>query len=222
MTPVSAETYTYQGTIHENGDELWQNDEITFIDFEIDEGEIFEISFSSNGELELMICDCSKIKDIDNIFNDIIDHGDSSDLYLWLDSYQYTSGKLRANDRIDFTVAIFTINPTNPSSMSYTLHTNLPKGDRIDDGSPIIGFLIIAAVVIGIIYWWRRKYSNKTQTRRQIPSYQQQYTSSYPPVESFTPNQDQAQPEPGSRTYCPNCGTANTNKFCTNCGTSLI
>lgn len=59
-----------------------------------------------------------------------IPRGSVIDLYLWIDSYSYNVASYTAQRDITLTIAVFTYNSYNPSSMSYTVFHSIPMESR--------------------------------------------------------------------------------------------
>lgn len=183
--------YTYSGTITENGDQYWDKGEYKFYKYELKDGETLELSARSSGNLEVMLCVCSKPQDIENILSDLVNYGSSSDLKMWIDTYGSTSGSYTVSKDVTYHVAIFTYSSTNPSSMSYTLESNLPSGSRSSGSGSIIGIIIVLAIIGFVIYKIRSKPKNTGQPSWAGPNYNQSYNPMSNQNRNQAPNQIQ-------------------------------
>lgn len=129
--PVSADLiYEKSGSISEDGDDKWDSNELDIYTIALFEGESLDVTLTSFGNLELMLCNCDNEEDINDIHSAILYGSGSSDLYLWIDSYSVTSGSFVAPRNMYVNVAIYTMDPNNPSTMSYTFSYNKPMGSR--------------------------------------------------------------------------------------------
>ena len=169
--------YTYSGTITEDGDQYWDQGEYKFYKYELKEGETLELSARSQGNLEVMLCTCSKAQDLENIVQDIVYYGSSSDLKLWIDTYSTTSGSYKVSKDVTYHVAIFTYDSSNPRSMSFTIESNIPSGSRSSGSGNFLGIIFVIAIIGFVIYRSRSKTKTKAQPSWAGPSYNQSYNS---------------------------------------------
>ncbi len=233
LNRVSAETFSEQGSIYDNGDEYWDSNELDFIKYSLKANEEFKIEFQSTGELELFLCDCATEQNINSIFvnlgNDII----PDNLYLWIDSYSVTTGSYTPSTDISLNIAIFTV--TDTGSISYTILTNSPsnnylarmeQSDTTVDGTINIGptiLIIIAIVVAGLILYYFYDQNVKKRTRHQIQNSTYYSRNSYGYSPPISPKKEYI-PEPIKikAVFCIECGTKGITNFCTNCGEKLL
>ncbi|MCE7733800.1 MAG: hypothetical protein GPJ54_02910 [Candidatus Heimdallarchaeota archaeon] len=126
-------SYMTTGTIRENGDEYWDSNEYVKIKFEIDEGEIFQIELFTDIDaiLYVMYGDFDDDKDIEKALGEVAEDG-SSDKIIRSDSTiaGYATFRFTADKYYNDNIVIFTYNPFNPSSMSFTLYSSTPSGNR--------------------------------------------------------------------------------------------
>jgi glucan-binding YG repeat protein len=233
--------YSKTGTINENGDEYWDNNEIDIIRYVIPSGETFEIELiaPSNAELWVFYGDFDGFDDVEEALQDIIDYGDSNRLLAWAFTVDgYATFDYNPGSKTDKNIAIFSYSLNNPSSMSYTLYSSIEAysaSSGSSDSNTLVTIVIIAGVVLIVFLIYRSskkskepKYKPQAQYAQQ-PGYQQSYQPSQqeyqqqPPTQPTYQQSEPSKPEYQSQTpsrYCENCGSENMGAamYCTTCG----
>jgi len=120
------------GSITENGDSNWDSSELDIYNVNIFRGETIDISFSGEGKIEVMLCNCKDYHDIEQILSDLYYTSNSMKLYMWIDSYSVTSGSYKASSDKSLGLAVFSYNSFNPSKMDYTITHSIPFSSRYD------------------------------------------------------------------------------------------
>ena len=225
--------YSTKGSISENGDSYWDDNEIDIIRYEIPAGVEFSIELitSDSAELWVFYGDFDGYEDVEEALTDISDYGDSSRLLAWDNTTDgYASFSYTPSSSTDRNIAIFSYSTYNPSSMSYTLHSSIEVSSGTSGSSSLVTIAIIAGVVLIVFLIYRSsKKSKKPQYEQQYsqqPGYQQQpsYQQQTPRQSTYTPmSSEPSKPEYQQQTttkYCENCGSLNEGAamYCTTCG----
>ena len=82
------QAYNYTGTINENGDSYIDSNEMTFLEFDLFAHDQISLYLDSEGEIVVLLCDCSDIHDVASIFRDLDNFGYSDRVFLWIDTQQ--------------------------------------------------------------------------------------------------------------------------------------
>lgn len=232
--------YSTTGSIKENGDDYWDDNEVDIIRYEIPAGETFSIELitSSDAELWVFYGDFDGYKDIEDALDDIANSGDSSRLLAWDSTVDgYASFSYAPSSKTDRNIAIFSYNTFNPSSMSYTLYSSIEVYSGSSSSISFVTIAIIAGVVLIVFLIYRSsKKSKKPQYEQQYaqqpgyqqPSYQQpSYQQQAPRASTYESMSSQpSKPDYQQQTttkYCENCGSENEGAamYCTTCGGRL-
>ncbi len=208
----AAETYDETGSISDNGDEYWDSNELDFIKYSLKANEEFTVDVFADGDIEVFLCDCSSKDEVTDIINSLVYEIVPDNLYMWLDSYSFTTGSYTPNRDIKLNLAIFTI--SDYGLIEYTISTNVPSGSGIN-------WFVVLLVIAGIgflVYYFNNKGKKDNKIYGQYNTTNQPgfYT---PPVNTYQPTL--SQPEVMQPRYCANCGEKGTTKFCMNCGEKL-
>ncbi len=232
--------YSRDGTINENGDEYWDDNEIDIIGYEIPAGETFTIELitSASAELWIFYGDFDGFEDVENALTDIMDSGDSSRLLAW--SYTedgYATFSYTPDSKTYKNIAIFSYSLYNPSSMSYTLYSSIESGSSSSsESNTLVTIAIIAGVILIVFLIYRSsKKSKEIHAKPQYTSSQNAYQQPRPGYVQQPPTQSTYQPpyqpessqpskpdyqQQTSSKYCENCGSENMGAamYCTTCG----
>jgi hypothetical protein len=207
--------YSKTGTINENGDEYWDNNEIDIIRYVVPAGETFDVELhtSSSAELWIFYGSISNFDDVETALDDLMNDGSSSRVLAWdYTSAGYASFSYTLSSKTDKNIAIFSYSSSNPSSMSYTLYTSVEvysppppattapsSSGSSSDGtiSPLL-FIGIMAVMFYIAYKIRKSRKERKADKIQY-RYDSQPQSAYD-SQQYSPTQPTYQ-QPSQPTY---------------------
>ena len=169
--------FSKDGTITENGNDVWDLHEIDIIGFNISAGQNFTIELftSVDAELWVLFGDFNGYLEAEEALRDIDIHGESS---LILAGNSTTDGYVTLSytpsSDISKNIAIFTYIPENPASMDYTLYSTVegysipaimptPSDDYSGYGGEIITFVILSVIGLVAIYIIYKKLASAEQ-----------------------------------------------------------
>ena len=183
--------YSINGTITEDGDDVWDSGEYEIINYKIAAGENLSIEFftSSTAKLHVFYGDFEGYQDVEETLRDLsIDVENdrllagsyTTDGFL---NFTYTPSTDTDKNIAIFTldtdknIAIFTLDPENPPSMIYSIYSSI-KGTIVqistaenDSGFDltmlltVIVYLVPILFVGGVIYSLYKKRGSKTEEK---------------------------------------------------------
>ena len=218
MQITGVQAYNYPGTIHENGDSYIDPNEMTFLEFDLFAHDQISLHLDSEGEIVVLLCDCSDIHDVAGIFRDMDNYGYSDRVFLWVDTQRKNQDTYVSSTKHITHAAIYSGSRNNPPSMWYELQSSISAGDRFSNQNApidygrllIIGLFII--VIIGAIRMKKQNASGYSSGNRSSTRYERQ--EAY--YKSYRENLDRE----GSK-FCSYCGVMRKGIYCDGCGTKL-
>lgn len=161
---VAQETYIYEeeGIISENGDSTLDGGEYSFIHFQIDRGEKFEIELTvDEGDLGLIFLESDDENDLLDAINSL-SNGNDPEAYFWAITIE---NKIEIDytfsDETEGNVAIFSGFRDNPSNMFYTFKSSIEPSSSND---VFILAIIAAVIVFSVIIGYNKMTENNQKT----------------------------------------------------------
>lgn len=146
--------YVLNGTITEDADEVWDPDEFDIINYKIAAGENLTIEFftSANAELHVFYGNFSDYQDIEEALRDMADYDESDRLLAGNYTVDgYLSFTYNPSTDVDNNIAIFTLDPTNPPSMNYSIYSSI-EGIIVQPSTPTDSGFDMGLILTGLTY----------------------------------------------------------------------